>query len=153
MCVWEVKKVHQEVQSIVVFLGPCCSASLCACVHAPVLVQDPGRATQQALGGWCQVNRARPSSARSGRHPRLHRLHHGVRRQRAPAGAQSGSGIAWHPWQVCPPSSPLSESSRSSSHLSVFSNLLISRCGTSVHTLKPCQEFLKGCFFIWTADF
>lgn len=117
-----------------------------------VCVQDPRRAAQQALGGRRQVNRTRPSSARSGRHPRLCRLHHGVRCQRPPAGAQSGAGIAWHPWQVCAPNPTplltLSPSSPSSSHLSIFSNLLDSRCGTSVHTLKPSWEFLKRCFFL-----
>ncbi len=45
------------------------------------------------------------------------------------------------------PAFTLSPSSPSSSHLSVFSNLLDSRCGTSVHTLKPSREILKRCFF------
>lgn len=96
-----------------VLLCLCALKPLCASVHVSlvcvcVCVQDPGRAAQQALGGRCQINRTRPSSARSGRHPRLCRLHHGVRRQRAPAGAQSGAGIAWHPWQVRTTLPPLS---------------------------------------------
>lgn len=96
---------------VCVHLSVCVLLFICVCV----CVQDPGRAAQQALSGRRQVNRTRPSSARSGRHPRLCRLHHGVRRQRSPAGAQSGAGIAWHPWQVCttqplPPLLPLSPS-------------------------------------------
>ena len=80
------------------------SLCLCSCVYVCmcvcVCVQDPGRAAQPALCWRRQVNRASPSSARSSRHPRLCGLHHGVQRQRPPAGAQSGAGIAGHPWQV-----------------------------------------------------
>lgn len=112
------------------------NACVSVCIESPfcaplVCVQDPGRAAQPPLGGRRQVHRARPSPPRPGRHPRLCGLHHGVCRQRAAAGAQSGAGIAGHPRQVCASvrPSPLGSS--------------VSRCGTSVHTLRLSQKILK----------
>lgn len=106
MCWSMYVRVHTSVYSnacgAYVLLCPCALKALfvlplCVCV----CVQDPGRAAQPPLGGRRQVHRARPSPPRPGRHPRLCGLHHGVCRQRAPAGAQSGAGITGHPRQVC----------------------------------------------------
>lgn len=55
--------------------------------------QDPGRAAQQALRGRGPVHRTRAPAPRADRHARLRGLHHGARRQRAPAGAQPGAGV------------------------------------------------------------
>lgn len=70
-----------------------------------------------------------------------------------PSQALASRGILDRSAQPCcpptfyTPALTLSQSSPSSSHPSVFSNLFHSRCGTSVHTLKPSEEFLKRCFF------
>lgn len=110
-----------------------------------VCVQDPGCSAQQALCGGCQVNRTCPSSAWSDCHPRLCRLHHGVCRQWPPIGAQSGAGIAWHPWQVGSPWTP--PFSVLSSRLSLFSDLIDTRCWKSAQTLSVSRLFKKILFF------
>lgn len=65
-----------------------------------------------------------------------------------PSQALASRGILDRSAPQTPPfPTPVSLLPPSSSGPSVFSNLLDSRCGTSVHTLKPSREFFKKMFF------